>query len=118
MKKLATWIVFHAAHWAVLYGAFGLDLEGAMYILKFFAWAMVFLAPLLLTDAAKENGAKENPAQVRRVMTNIQSWVTLLALVWFGHIATAVAWFWVMVCVAIYREQVKKMRTERMAAVA
>lgn len=118
MKNLATWIAFHCAHWAVLYAAFALNLEGALYVLKFFAWVMVLLAPLMLTDAAKESGVKENPKPVRAALTRIQSWTTLLALVWFGHIATAVAWFWVMACVALYREGVKKMRTERMAAVA
>lgn len=118
MNKLATWIAFHCAHWAVLYGAFVLEVEGALYVLKFFAWVMVFVAPLLLTNAAKENGVKENPTPVRSALTRIQSWATLLALVWFGHIATALAWCWVMACVALYREGVKKTRTERMATVA
>jgi hypothetical protein len=112
VKKLATWIAFHCAHWAALYGAFIIELDGALYILKFFVWAMVFIAPLMLTDAATEQGLKDSDKPVRGAMTRIQSWTTLLALVWFGHIATAIAWLWVMACAAIYRESVKKARAD------
>lgn len=118
MKKLVTWIVFHCAHWAALYGAFALELEGALYVLKFFAWVMVFLAPLLLTTGAQEAAAIDGPFPVRSALTRLQSWATLLLLVWFGHVATAVAWGIVMACVAINREGVNKMRNERATVVA
>lgn len=118
MKKLITWIAAHCAHWAILYMAFFAHIDGALYILKFFAWAMVFISPVLLTDIAKDRGAKETPTPVRAVLSRVQSWCTLLALVWFGHIATAVAWVFVMLCCALYREGVKKIRADKLAVAA
>lgn len=117
MKKLMIWTAIHCAHWAVLYGAFALGMEGAVYVLKFFAWAMAFASPLLLTEKAKETGVKGGPAPVRATLTRVQSWATLLLLVWFGHIVTALAWCMVMFCVALHREGVKKMRVEQAQAV-
>lgn len=118
MKKLITWMALHCTHWAVLYGAFATEIEGALYVLKFFVWAMLFVAPLLLTTSALESAAKNEPRPGRSALNRIQSWATLLLLVWFGHLATAVAWSIVMVCVALSREGAKKLREDRATAVA
>ncbi len=118
MKKLMTWTLVHCAHWAVLWGAFGAELEGAMYVLKFFAWTMAPLSLLLLTSFAQEKGAQEPQTPVRAALSRVQAWVTLLLLVWFGHVATALAWGVSMFCAAAYREGVKKRRAEPKPAVA
>ena len=61
MGKILSWTLMHCAHWAVLYGAFVMNLEGAMYVLKFFAWGLVApVALLLLADAAAQKGAHRN----------------------------------------------------------
>ena len=118
MGKILSWTLMHCAHWAVLYGAFVANIEGAMYVLKFFAWALAPVALLLLTDAAQEKGAQEPEKPVRAALSRVQAWATLLLLVWFGHIATAAAWGLAMACVAVYREAVKKRRAEPKPAVA
>jgi hypothetical protein len=48
MKDFATWTIVHALHWAILYLAFGANVEGAMYVLKFWVWVMAPLSLLLL----------------------------------------------------------------------
>jgi hypothetical protein len=110
MNKWIQWLVAHALHWAVLYGAFVAELDGAMYVLKFFVWVMAPLSLVLLADKATANSAKNPPQPVRRALGSVQAWVTLGLLVWFGHVATALAWGLVMVMVAMHREAVRKAR--------
>lgn len=110
MKKTMSWLVLHACLWAVLYGAFAMKLEGAMYLLKFFAWVMAPLALFLLTDAAQKKGADEQPRPIATALSRLHAWTMLGLLVWHGHVATALAWGLVMLCGAIYREGVKKAR--------
>lgn len=115
MKKLMIWAAVHGAHWALLYGAFALNLEGALYVLKFFAWAMLPLALLTLTTWAQESMAKEPRAPIRGYLSRVQAWTTLLLLVWFGHIATGLAWGLVMLCMGICRVGVTKLREKQQA---
>lgn len=111
MKKHITWITFHTLHWAVLYGAFELKLNGAMYVLQFFVWVMLLTAFILLSDRLAKQAAKDKPAPLKATMSALQSWSTLLLLVWNGHIATSIAWGVVMMLVAIHREKVQELRT-------
>lgn len=113
MKKLMMWVFPHCTHWALLYGAFALNLEGALYVLKFFAWSMVPLAALLLTTWAQESMAKEPRTPIRGALSRVQAWTTLLLLVWFGHIATGLAWGVVMLCMGICRVGVEKLREQQ-----
>lgn len=110
MKKTLGWLALHLGRWAVLYAAFAMDLEGAMYLLKFFAWVMAPLALFLLTDAAQKKGAEDPPRPIALALSRVQAWTMLILLVWHGHVATALAWGLVMLCGAIYREGVKKAR--------
>ena len=52
MKDLTRWWFAHALHWAVLYGAFAADMDGAMYVLKFWVWVMAPLSLFLLNTQA------------------------------------------------------------------
>lgn len=116
MKKMLGWWMVHAAHWAVLYGAFVLSLEGAMYVLKFSIWIMAPFSLALLADKAAQDGAKNPPAPVRAALSWAQAWTQLALLVWFGHIVTALAWCVVMLMIAVYDNEVRKIRTAAPAA--
>lgn len=98
MKRLFYWWTVHVLHWAVLYGAFVVKAEGAMYILKFWVWLMAPLSLLLLADKKLD----VTPA-VRSGLSMLQAWVTLGLLVWFGHIPTAIAWGVVMWMIVVHR---------------
>lgn len=77
MKKVLTWSLFHAAHWAVLYGAFAFGLDGAMYVLKFCVWAMLPLAFMLLLDDHSKPADSIPFAPARSALTRIKNWATL-----------------------------------------
>lgn len=111
--KTAKWWLVHALHWAVLYGAFAAQIDGAMYVLKFFVWVMAPLSLFLLVDKAAQDAAKEPPLPaVRGWFTWTQAWATLGLLVWFGHIASGLAWGLVMVMFALHRDATRKARAE------
>ena len=114
--RLLKWTLVHALHWAVLYGAFALNLDGAMYVLKFFVWCMAPLSLFLLADKAAEEAAKKAPEPVRRSLNWTQAWVTLCLLVWFGHIATALAWGVVMVAMGVHDDQTRNLRAAKETA--
>jgi hypothetical protein len=82
-----------------------------MYVLKFCVWVMAVLSCVLLADKAVADAAKK-PAQqpFRQWMSWAQAWATLGLLVWFGHIATGLAWLWVMAMIAIHHDMVKTQR--------
>ena len=110
MKDMMKWCFVHALHWAVLYGAFAAQADGAMYVLKFWTWVMAILSWVLLTEEAVANAAKKPPQPMRRWLSWVQAWATLGLMVWFGHIVTGLAWLWVMVMIAIHQEKVKTQR--------
>jgi hypothetical protein len=111
MKEAMKWWLVHALHWAVLYGAFAVQADGPMYVLKFWAWVMAVLSCFLLTDKAVADAAKKPARPVRRWLSWVQAWATLGLLVWFGHIATGLAWAWVMVVIADHQDKVKTQRS-------
>lgn len=110
MKVLAMWWLRHVLHWAVLYGAFAAEVDGAMYILKFLVWVMAPLSLFLLANNAVVDAAKKPPHPVRADLSMLQAWATLGLLVWFGHIASALAWGVVMTMVAVHRDYTRKAR--------
>ena len=116
MKKFAMWSIAHSLHWAVLYGAFFASVDGAMYVLKFMVWTMAPLSVLLLVGQVAADVAKNPPTPVRNWMSMLQAWVTLGLLVWFGHIASALAWGLVMLVIALHREATKKARSAATSA--
>lgn len=110
MKNLTYWAAVHAAHWGLLYGAFVANVEGAMYVLKFFTWVLASFSMFLLADKAAQDAAKKPAQPVRHALSMLQAWVMLLSFVWFGHIAAGLAWGWTMVMITIHGEAVKKAR--------
>lgn len=110
MKDVTRWWFVHALHWAALYGAFAAQVEGAMYVLKFWVWVMAPLSLFLLADKAAADAAKKPARPVLGWLSMLQAWVTLGLLVWFGHIASAAAWGLVMVMCAMHREATRKAR--------
>lgn len=110
MKKLAHWWLVHALHWAVLYGAFFANVAGAMYVLKFCVWLMAPVSLLLLDDKPAAEAAKKPERPVLRWLSKLQAWATLGLLVWFGHIASALAWGLVMVMFAMHHDATRKAR--------
>lgn len=118
MKKLTMWGLVHSLHWAVLYGAFCAEVDGAMYLLKFWVWVMAPLSLVLLADKVVIEAAKNPPQPVRGALSRLQAWVTLGLLVWFGHIASALAWGLVMTMVALHIEATRKVRASTATSAA
>lgn len=116
--KTAKWAAWHAMHWAVLYGAFVAQMDGAMYVLKFLVWTMAPLSCLLMADAAVKNSAKSPPQPTLAALNWLQSWATLGLLVWHGHIASGLAWLLAMLFVATHQDMVKKLRKSQESAAA
>ncbi len=110
MRDFLKWSVAHALHWAVLYGAFAADIDGAMYVLKFWVWVLLPLSLFLLADHVAASAAKKPRTPIRGFLSALQAWATLGLLVWFGHIASALAWGFVMLVVAVHRDKTGKAR--------
>lgn len=110
MKEVTRWWFVHALHWAVLYGAFAAQVEGAMSVLKFFVWVITPLSLFLLADKAVADAAKKPRRPVRSSLSWLQVWATPGLLVWFGHFASALAWGLVMVMFAAHSDATRKAR--------
>jgi len=110
MKRHIQFAFVHVLHWAALYGAFVIGSEGALSVLKFFCWLTAIFVGFALTDKGIAELAKQPSAPVRTALSFVQGWVTLLALVWFGHFATAAAWAWVILCVRFVHEKAAETR--------
>lgn len=118
LVKLAKWTLFYVLQWAVLYAAFWLRIDGALYVVKFWVCVFALGAPLLVLDVATTLALKEPPRPVREQLTTLVHWATLGLLVWNGHIAFAVAWAMAMFCIAIHRTIVRVARKAAQAAAA
>lgn len=112
------WLLAHLVHWAILYGAFVAGIDGAMYVLKFWVWVLVPLSLVSLSNMVVSERAKKAPQPVRRTLNTLQGWVTLGLLVWFGHLASATAWGFVMMIFAVHYEFVRKVRKTTEASAA
>jgi hypothetical protein len=92
--------------------------DGALYVTKFFVWAICLpLGLIALTDAAQKNMAKEpDTGPLNKMAAHLVAWACLGMMIWTGHIATGMAWGFYMLCCAIASEGVKKHRTGPSAA--
>ena len=97
---------------ALTYIGFLDGVEGALYVVKFFVWAICLPVGLMgFTDEAQKNLAKQPPnGPISRFIARAGAWCSLAMMVWTGHIATAAAWGFFMLCSAVIGEAVKKMR--------
>lgn len=117
MKKLLHWMAWHLGHWALLYLAFVMDLEGAMSLLKFFVWMLAPLSLFFLSaKLAAEVAKKPRQPSWQHACSQVQGWITLCLLVWFGHVATGVAWAIVILMSAFGRDQAEKIRAAAAAS--
>lgn len=121
MKKAMLWLVLNGGFAASVWFGFIEGVEGAQYLAKFWVWAVaVPLGLMALTEAVQKKLAAE-PEQQRSVNNMVQRliwWFALVVFIWFGHIATAVAWGFWMLAAAVCREGVKKHRAAPSASPA
>jgi len=110
LKDLTKWWFIHVIHWAVMYGAFAANLDGAMYVLKFWVWIMAPISLTLLADKAIKDTAQKPARPIRSFLSMTQAWVMLFALVWFGHIATGLAWAFVILVTYVHKDQARKLK--------
>jgi len=97
--------------WGLMYGAFILGLEGPARVLVFIVWAMAVLTPFSLADVSIKRVAAKPPAPAwQPYLSWSTAWTLLVALVWFGHPVTAIAWAFAMVCSYSAGQQARKMR--------
>ena len=95
---------------AVWFGVFE-GIQGALYLAKFFFWAVLLPVSLFaLTDTAQKAAASMPAYPFRDASQQALAWFSLGAFIWHGHIATAAALFFSMVCLAVARDGVKKHR--------
>ena len=113
MKSIMKWAIVHMAVWAVLYGAFFENIEGALYTLKFFIWLTAPLSAFLLIGGVVSTSAKGRQRPVLRALSNIQLSAALVLLVWFGHLFTGLACAAIMAFIAIHRSAVNEARAKR-----
>ena len=118
MKYLLKWWLVHALHWALLYGAFAAQIDGAMFVVKFWVWVMAPASLLLLADKTAIAAAKKPARPVLRSLSWLQAWATLGLLVWNGHIATGLAWGVVMAVIAVHQDATDKARASAAAVAA
>lgn len=118
MKERIHWAIAHTIHWAVLYAAFVEQIQGAIYIALFGAWACAVISLALLNQDVIANAAAKPPLErpVMRVLSITQAWVTLLAIVYHGHIITGIAWLFFMIAVGTFRHNVRKTREQQSTA--
>lgn len=110
--KTSKWVLVHLIHWALLWGAFAADVQGAMYTIKFWVWVSAAFSIVQLTDQSLQSAAsRPEQAAWKTSLGWIQGWVTLCAMVWFGHFASALAWGWVMAAVSWQADRVADLRS-------
>ena len=119
MKKALRWLVLNGGFVAAVWYGFIEGIDGAQYIAKFWVWAVtVPMGLMALTDAMQKKLAAAPPTPVQSNVQQLIAWLALGVFIWFGHIATAVAWGFWMLANAICREGVKRHRAGHSAAPA
>lgn len=95
-------------------------IEGALYVVKFFVWAICLPVGLIaLTETAQNDMAQQSPSGgLFRFAWRIVAWSALGVMLWTGHIATACAWGFYILCSATAAEGVKRHRAAAEASTA
>ena len=110
--KTSKWVLVHLIHWAMLWAAFGADIQGAVYTIKFWVWVCAAFGVYQLSDQSVQSAAtRPEQAAWKTSLGWLQAWVTLSVLVWFGHFASALALGWVMAVVNWQAERVAALRS-------
>ena len=105
---------------ALTWTGFVNGVEGAMYLVKFFVWAICLPIsfPALSTPMQQALAKDPAPGLVHKWVSRASAWLVLGVMVWTGHIATACAWGFYLLCAAVASEGAKKLRAEASAAQA
>lgn len=120
MKKTLIQIAFLTGMPTMTYLGFLGGVEGALYVVKFFVWAICLPVGLsALTQQQQKDMAKQPVSRgLFRFASRIVAWSVLGMMVWTGHIATACAWGFFLLCSAIAAEGVKRHRAAAEASTA
>ena len=92
--------------------------DGALYVVKFFVWAICLPTGLLAMSEQVQKALAKNPppGALHKLASRITAWGVLGVMVWTGHIATACAWGFYLLCSFIASEGAKKLRAEAAGA--
>ena len=96
------------------YFGFVQGVDGALYLVKFSVWAIFLPVGLVgLTTEMQQHLAKtpEN-GPLRKFASGAVDLSVLVAMIWTGHVATATAFCFYMLCATAAREGAKKYRSE------
>lgn len=118
MKKKLLEVALLVAVPCLTWAGFVNGVDGALYLVKFFVWAICLPVGLLgLSTHMQQALAKEPPhGALQRLTSRTVAWGVLGVMVWTGHIATACAWGFYLLCSSIAREGAKKLRAEAAGA--
>ncbi len=89
--------------------------NGPRYLVLFFVWAWCLPVGIFAASSAAYHvkAAKDPvPHSAWRFLHRCVGWFVLITLVWTGHIWTATAWGFFMLCATIFREGVTRVRAK------
>ncbi len=89
--RLIQFIIRVPLTWYLLYLAFIQNSEGAYNLVHALAWVGVMLSLLLLQDAVKPN-LRKHPNDWIYTVAKIDDFIIAGVFIWFGSIATGIAW--------------------------
>lgn len=110
-KRYLNWTIASVVLWALMYFAFIGQVAGALHVLKFYAFFLLVVSPLLLMKTTiKAMASNPEMSWIFFRLSQLQQFVMLGAFVWTGHSFTAAAWLIFMICAGLMQVQVNAMR--------
>lgn len=112
MKKMLIGLAMLIGLPAMAYFGLIQGVDGALYLLKFSVWAIFLPVGLvgLTTEMHRHFAKTQENGPLRKFASGAVDLYVLGAMVWTGHIATATAFGFYMLCAAIASEGAKKYR--------
>jgi hypothetical protein len=111
LKRALKFIFWYGGWSALMYAAFGLNIVGALYLIKFMVWATcaVYLLVLLAhTFSAKQFKAEKAPDELVILLARIFNGALTALLVWNGHFFTAAVASVKLLCVEVFMEVMRQ----------
>lgn len=117
MKQTLNWWAFQVFLSALAYAALGLEIEGALNVLKFLVWFLAVLLPFGMLDESIARSAAKPPVKwAPRGVAWIVDLSILVALVWCDHTFTGIAWAWALIVSFYAHSETAKLRARGAAA--